>query len=108
MPLPRPSSPRVLLQDLRAFAAERRPHQWLAAGVAILMPIGIIILFITDGRTNIMPGEQIVYVDSWRADRTDAEIKAQQKKDQAELDAARKERQRQFQKLDKDLDRLGI
>lgn len=108
MPLPRPSSPRALWADLRAFAADRRPHHWVAAGLAIVMPAAVIVLFVTDARRNIDPGPQIIYADSWRADRTDAEIKAQQVKDQARRDAARKERQRQFKKLDDDLEKLGI
>jgi hypothetical protein len=76
--------------------------------VAVMMPIAIIVVFLIDGRTNIAPGAQIIYVDSWSAKRTDAQIVADQKKDQAAREAAQKERQRQFQKLDKDLERLGI
>ena len=108
MALPRPSSPRALWSDLRAFAGERRPHQWVAAGLAIVMPAALIVLFVTDGRTNTMPGPQLIYAESWSANRTDAEIKADQVKHQAEREARQKERQRQFQKLDKDLEKLGI
>jgi hypothetical protein len=108
MPLPRPASPRALWADLRSFTAERRPHQWIAMAVAVIMPIAIIVVFLIDGRTNIAPGPQIIYAESWSAKRTDAEIIADQKKDQAAREAAQKERQRQFQKLDKDLERLGI
>jgi hypothetical protein len=108
MALPRPSSPKAVLADLRAFASERRPHQWLAGALAVLMPVGLVILFVTDGRTNIAPGEQIVYVESWPATRTDAEIVADQKKHQAQREAAQKERQAQFKKLDEKLERLGI
>jgi hypothetical protein len=108
MPLPRPSGPRALFADIRAFTATRSKIQWAAATLAIVMPIAIIILFITDGRTNIAPGPQIIYAESWSANRTDAEIIADQKKDQAAREAAQKERQRQFQKLEKDMERLGI
>jgi hypothetical protein len=108
MALPRPSSPRAVWADLRAFAGERRAHHWVAALVAIAMPIALIILFLTDGRTNIAPGEQIIYVASWPADRTDEQIKAEQKIDQAKREAAQKERQAQFKRLDEKLDRLGI
>ena len=72
------------------------------------MPVALIVLFVTDGRTNIAPREQIVYVESWPATRTDAEIIADQKKHQAEREAAQKERQEQFKKLDQKLERLGI
>lgn len=105
MPLPRPSSPRALWADLKAFTAERSRHQWVAMFFAVAMPLAIVIMFFIDGRTNIAPGEQIIYVESWSSERTDAEIIADQKKDKASKDAAAKERQRQFQELER---RLGM
>jgi hypothetical protein len=108
MPLPRPASPRVLLADLKAFASERRPHQWMAMAFAIAMPIIIVVIFAIDGQTNIAPRAEIIYVESYPANRTDAQIIADQKKDQAAREAAQKERQRQWQKLDKSMERLGI
>ena len=108
MPLPRPASPRALWADVRAFTAERRPHHWVALALAICMPVAIIILFVLDGRTNIMPGPQLIYVESWPANRTDEQIKAEQKIDQAARDKAKKERQEQFKRLDDKLERLGI
>ncbi|HEY0627304.1 MAG TPA: hypothetical protein VGD10_11300 [Allosphingosinicella sp.] len=105
MPLPRPASPRVLLADLRAFTKQRSRHQWIAAFFAVAMPVVIIVGFYLDGQTNILPGEQIVYVENWPANRTDAEIVAQQKIDQAKKEAALKERQEQFKRLEK---RLGM
>ena len=108
MPLPRPASPRALWADLRAFASERRPHQWIAAALAVTIPLAIIFVFDLDGRTNIAPGPQLIYVESWPANRTDEQIKAEQKIDQAARDKAKKERQEQFQKLDEKLERLGL
>ena len=65
---------------------------------------GIIILgFITDARTNILPGRSIMYIQSWPADRSDAEIVAQQKIDQKKREAAMLERQRSYQRLEKQL-----
>ncbi|WP_324748959.1 hypothetical protein SH591_09735 [Sphingomonas sp. LY54] len=104
MALPRPASPRALWADLRAFTRERSRVQWIAAAVAVLMPVIIIIGFITDARTNIAPGEQLIYVDSWSTNRTDAEILAEQKRRQAEREAAQAERQRQFKRLEEKLD----
>jgi hypothetical protein len=101
MPLPRISSPRVLWADLRAFMADRSRHQLIAAGLAVLMPVIIIIGFITDSRTNIAPGEQLIYVESWGLNRTDEEIIAQQKIDQAKKEAAQAERQRQFKEVER-------
>jgi len=105
MPLPRPASPRALLQDLRAFAAERTKHQWIAAFFAVAMPAAILVLFVVDGRTNIMPGEQVIFVESWSGSRTDEEIKAAQQIRQREKERADAERRRQWKDLG---DRLGI
>jgi len=65
------------------------------------MPIVIVFLFVKDGRTNIAPGEQITYVESWSSNRTDAEILAAQKKREAEQKAIAEERQRQFKELER-------
>jgi hypothetical protein len=108
MSLPRPASPKALIADLRSFASQRPPHQWVAVALAIAMPIAIIILFITDGRTNIEPKAQLIYVESWPANRTDEQIKAEQKIDQAARDKARREHQAQFKRLDDKLERLGL
>jgi hypothetical protein len=106
--LPRPSGPRALWADIRAFTRERSRHQWIAAAIAIAMPSIIVFMFFYDSAHGAPSGPQIIYVESWPANRTDAQIKADQKKDQAAMDAARKERQREFQRLDKALGRLGI
>jgi len=105
MALPRPAGPKSLLADLRAFARDRPKHQWVAGGIAILMPVIIVVGFIVDARTNIAPGEQITYVQSWSSNRTDAEIKADQARRQAEREAAVAERQRQFKQLE---NRIGL
>lgn len=105
MPLPRPASPRALMQDLRAFAAERTKHQWIALFFAGAMPLTILVLFYFDGRTNIMPGEQVIFVESWSAERSDEEIKAAQVVRQREREKAQAERQRQWKAV---ADRLGI
>jgi len=89
------------MADLRAFARERSKVQWIAALVAIVMPVVIVAAFIKDANTNTTPGEQITYVESWSANRTDAEIKADQARRQQEREAALAERQRQFKNLEK-------
>ena len=101
MPLPRPASPRALWADLRNFTRERSPHQWIAAFFALVMPLVIVVGFYFDAQTNIMPGEQIVYVDSWSGNRTDEEIIAAQKAREEEQKAIAAERQRQFKELEK-------
>lgn len=108
MPLPRPARPGALWNDLRAFWRERPRHQWVAATLAALMPVAIVTGFYLDSNTNIRPRETITYIESWPADRTDAQIKARQKTDLERRRAAEAERRRQFQELDSQLNSLGI
>ena len=105
MALPRPSSPKTLWRDLRGFMAGQQRHKLFFALLALAMPAIIIWGFVLDGRTNIMPGRSIVYAQDWPATRTDDEIKALQKIDQAKRDAAMRERQLEYQRLEK---RLGM
>jgi len=100
---PRPVSPRAAFADLRAFMRQRSREQVIGFSLALLVTAIIIIEFIIDAKINTAPPPTIVYVEQWNANRTDAEIVAQQKKDQAELEAARKERQEQFQRLQNQL-----
>jgi hypothetical protein len=105
---PRPASPRALLEDVRLFARQRSRVQWFGAAIAVIMPLVIVAGFYHDASHGIAPGPQLIYAESWPAARTDAEIKADQKRHQARREAAQKERQRQFQKLDKELKKVGI
>ena len=73
----------------------------IGGALALLTTIIIVILFLVDSKINTAPSAQIVYVESWSANRTDAEIIADQKKHQAERRAAELEKQRQYQKLEK-------
>ena len=100
---PRPVSPRAAFADLRAFMRQRSREQVIGLALAFLVTAIIVIEFIVDAKINTAPPPTIVYVEQWNANRTDAEIVAQQKKDQAELEAARKERQEQFQRLQNQL-----
>jgi hypothetical protein len=104
----RPSSPRALWADLRLFWSGRSRTQWVAASLAILIPIGILVAFYLDGKTNIAPGARLIMVESWPMTRTDAEIRARQQRDRAEREARDLARQREFQKVDNDLRRYGI
>jgi hypothetical protein len=108
MPLPRPSSPRALWADLRLFWSGRSRTQWVAALFAIIIPIGILGAFYLDAKTNIAPGPQLIFVESWPATRTDAEIREKQQRDRVAREARERERQRQFQELDNALRRYGI
>ena len=100
---PSPVSPRAAFADFRAFLRHREREHWIGAALAVLVTIIIIIEFLVDSKINTAPPPRMVYVEQWNADRTDAEIVADQKKAQAEKEAAQRERQRQFQKLEKQL-----
>ena len=98
---PRPSSPSAAFRDLRAFMRQRSREQMIGGALAFLVTTIIVIIFFVDAKINTAPPAQIIFVDSWSANRTDAEIIADQKKDQAEKEAFEKEKRRQFQKLEK-------
>jgi hypothetical protein len=100
---PRPVGPRAAFSDLRAFMRQRSREQLIGAILAVLVTLIIIIEFAVDSKINTAPPPQIVYAESWSANRSDAEIIAEQKKDQAKRDAAAKEKQRQFKELEKQL-----
>lgn len=102
--LPPTSSPRTALKDLFAvFRHGDNRDRVLGLTLAVLVTIIILILFFVDSQINTAPPPQITYVQYYQPDRTDADIIADQKKDEAERVAAAKERQRQFQKLEKQL-----
>jgi hypothetical protein len=100
---PKPVGPRAAFSDLRAFMRQRGREKVIGALLAVLVTTIIIIEFLVDSKINTAPPPTVVYADSWSVTRTDAEIVAQQKVDQAKRDAAAKEKQRQFQKLEKQL-----
>ena len=100
---PSPVGPREAFADFRAFLRHREREHWIGAALAVLVTIIIVIEFLVDSKINTAPPPRVVYVEQWTTNRTDAEIVADQKKHQAEKEAAAKERQRQFQKLEKQL-----
>jgi hypothetical protein len=80
---------------------QRSREQVIGGSLALLVTVIIVILFLVDSKINTAPSAQIVYVESWSANRTDAEIVAQQKIDQAKKREAEAEKRRQYQKLEK-------
>jgi hypothetical protein len=100
---PRPASPRAAIADLLAFMRHSSHEQRIGAALALLVTAIIVIEFLVDAKIGTAPPPQVTYVDLYSSNRTDAEIIADQKKDQAAKEAAQKERQRQFQKLENQL-----
>ncbi len=100
---PSPSSPRAALRDLVTVIRHSGREQRIGAALAILVTAIIIIEFVVDAKVGMSVPAQPVEVELYPANRTDAEIIADQKKDMAAKQAAEKEKQRQFQKLEKQL-----
>lgn len=100
---PRPVGPREALRDLAAFLRQRSREQVIGASLALLVTAVIVIEFLVDSKIGTAPPAQIVYAQSWSANRTDAEIIAEQKKDQAERHAAQVRKKQQFEKLANEL-----
>lgn len=108
MRLPRPASPKALWQDLKAVLGSRSPHQLVAATLAVAIPVGIFTVFALDrvdaGRTP----PQIIYVESWPADRPMEATIAKQQEDERRRQEWEKQRRESFQRLDDSLNDLGI
>src|SRR5690349_19795208 len=98
---PHPSSPGAALRDLFAFMRQRSREQVIGAALAILITGIIVIEFLVDSKINTTPPPQVVEVELYSPNRTDAQIAADQKKDQAEREAAKKADQEQFNELAK-------
>ena len=106
MPIfPRPVGPRAAFKDLAAFLRQRSREQVIGLILAVLATGILVIEFMVDSKINTAPPPRVIYVESYSANRTDAEIIADQKKDQAEREQASRERQEYFQKLE---NRLGM
>ena len=101
--------------DLRGYLTERRPHElgFMLLSVALF---GVILVgFTIDSREMPVYRRQITYVEQWPANRTDAEIIAQQKIDgpieakrKADAEAQAKKTQDDFKRLDDKLKKVGI
>jgi len=108
MPLPRPAAPSALVRDLRTFWRSRPRGHWIAALLAATVTGGILIAFLIDSQNMGEPHEQLILINSWPANRTDAEIRAQQQVDLDARNRAEAEHRRQLQRLEQNLNRLGI
>jgi len=115
MPFLRRFSPVRAIQDLRFFLAQRQPYELGFLVLAMVITGVFIWMFARDSRVEPVYKPNIIYVQQWRLDRTDAQIRAQQVVDEAakqkRLAAEKAEQEKtraQFRKLDKQLDKWGI
>ena len=112
---PRPVSPLAAWRDLKAFLGSRTPHQFGFAALSITIPLFWLGMFYLDQVPTEYRPPEIVYVEKFDPNRTDAEIKAQQKIDTAERKKREAEEQRileerraPFKAIDKKMDDLGL
>jgi hypothetical protein len=96
------------MQDLRDFWRARPRGHWVAALLAGGITAGIVIMFLIDSKSLSEPREQVIFLNSWPVNRTDDQIRAQQKADLEARTRAEAEHRRQLQRLDQSLNRLGI
>ena len=82
---------------------QRSREQVIGGALAFLVTAIIVIEFLVDAKVGTKPPPQVTYVELYSPNRTDSEIIADEKKDMANKLAAQKQRQRQFQKLEKQL-----
>lgn len=109
-------SPLRAFRDLRGYLRSRKPYEvaFLALSVAITWTVILVFARGTNVEKPYIEPE-IIYVQDYAANRTDAEIVAQQKKDlPAELarkkviEDAREKRRQEFKKIDDKLKSWGI
>lgn len=103
--LPPTHSPKAAIRDLLAVVRRRSREQAIAAGLSILFTVVLVVVFFLDSSVNTAPPVTVTYYDSWSANRTDAEIKADQVKDQKANEERAKARQEQFKEV---ANKLGI
>jgi len=108
-------SPFGAIRDLRVFLAQRQKYEIGFLFLSIVLTVGIIAGFIHDSHEERPYKRNIIYVEQWPATRTEAEILAQQKVDQAakekRLAAEKAEKQKaqaEFKRLDDKLKSWGL
>jgi len=102
-------------RDLRFFLASRQPHELWFLVAAMSITGFLIYAFAHDSYVEPVYRPQITYVQQWSADRTDAQIKAQQAVDEPVKQRALAERRRaedarraEFKKMDDAMSRWGL
>jgi hypothetical protein len=74
-------SPITAYRDLRFFLSNRQPHELWFLIAALFVTSFLVYAFFKDSYVEPVYRRDIVYVEQWSADRTDAEIIKQQKID---------------------------
>lgn len=108
-------SPIAAYRDLRFFLAQRRPHELVFLVLALTLTTIVLAVFAQGSNVAKPYKREIIYVEQWRLDRSEAEILAQQKIDQAAKEKRQaqtlkeqKALQAQWKKLDDKLNGWGL
>jgi hypothetical protein len=108
-------SPLAAYRDLRFFLSNRQPHELWFLIAALGVTSGLVYAFARDSYAEPVYRPKIIYVEQWSADRTDAEIIAQQKIDapiKARALAEQKKREEEtrasFKRLDDKMTAMGL
>lgn len=108
-------SPFRAIRDLRVFLSHRERHELWFFALAVVTTGLLIGGFVKDSSVEKPYTRDIVYVQSWPADRSDAEIRAQQLKDlpaerarKAEIEKFQRERRESFKRVDEKMERWGL
>jgi hypothetical protein len=99
--LPPTVGPRAAFKDLTAFLRQRSREQMIGAALAVLVTIIIVIIFFVDSKINTAPAEQVIFVENYGPERTDADIIRDQQKASEERRKAEEARRKEFQELEK-------
>ena len=108
-------SPLRAIRDLRLFLSYRQPYELGFLALAMVVTTALIAGFVHDAHVERPYQRNIIYVESWPLNRSDAEIRAQQKID-APIEAKRKaeqerklaERRAAFKRADEKLTKWGL
>ncbi|WP_093332142.1 hypothetical protein [Sphingomonas rubra] len=108
-------SPVRAYKDLRLFLATREKYEFGFLTAAMAITGFVIYAFYKDSTVAVPYKRDIIYVEQWTADRTDAQIRAQQAIDGpikakalAEQKAKQERRQAEFKQLDDQLTKWGF
>ena len=108
-------SPLRAYQDLRVFLAQRQPYELGFLVLAMTITAILVWAFVKDSYREPVYKPDIIYVEQWTLNRTDAEIRAAQIVDQAKKEkrlaeekAFNDKKRAQFKKLDDQMTKWGL
>lgn len=108
-------SPFRAINDLRRFLAQRERHELVFLFLSVVITTLLIAGFVKDSHVERVYKRDVQYFSSWPADRSEAQIKADQIRDMAlktKTDATIEKKQAdlkaQFKRVDDKLTRWGL